>query len=667
MDSPVSDETRARAVMRARLTKALIDSGANFSARDAAVLLEHKLIHESTDSKIKVARAGLVKIGVDAQIASGIGGPLIFCSGDGGSSRSVFRVHDLLCDEDETVRAETLRSLTWTSKLPGTMCPATEVAWRARMSQASSEKNARWRRDAVRLWDVLDRDWLFSVAGLRQSLDAEFHQGSNEYLNKSLQPHSAVLRSGVKAAMPRDNGGQASGRSVTDLTTSEVSLAIAIDRYMADWGHAPQPFDRSLGSIVTARVRLDSEAWDTLWPLASASPSLLTRYHACEAVLANPSLIPKDRVPAFAEVIWDIVLWAKRDDNRPDRAAWRLLQHLARYFICHLELRAPISDGEALTGLAWWMSDRLVQTLVERGAECDRLLEDIQSQVTTGSQFAWEIVQPQYGPSIFRTMTLNAVSPWGTSLVSRMGDGQQLRQLLAAQPAEGVERRKALLSLGVQMQAHSPPTTGTYAFEAFGKHMTDLADVFESDGERAMFRAWGPEGSMSICNDLPGLLEAIRRNVAPLSMWAAAALSARAKSGQIDSALLWTTLSGKEWRESVWPALEPDVAQHVLEAAIEIAVQARPDWVPELPHLIAAQIERCLTEGKDVDLLFALTIRASCALHVGSALRRLMRNPEGHRLRRSVAGFRSNALIAASYGGMWASGHIRATLIDLVP
>lgn len=656
-----NEERRAQRVMCGRIAQMVLEIKPNLSGRDAASLLEHKLIHIKTDTGGQHADVDLIERAVGSQIADGNVGPLVFCANPDGTSRKVIRAEDLICDEDARTRAQAKRFLAWVVGQHGVAYPATIAAVQEHASQQGDESE--WRGRAIALAETLNDDWMLNVAGIRQSIAADFNRGFNDYLNASLRPGTSVLHSGLVSATLPDPKDGALAESFANKSLPGSSLIAATEQYLATHRHLPWSGRASLGSFVAAGGHSGSSVWNVLRPLASQSPSMLSRYHACEALLANPSAIPEEHWKAFADVVWDIA--ASSSPN--SRAAWRLCLHLAGHFICYLELHAPVSDGEGLAGLAWWMSDQVVSVIIEAGIDCDRLLPEIEAKATTGVRVAWEITQPRYGPSAMRTLTVNGISPWGAALLGRIGDGELLERIVESNADERGKRMRMLLSLGVNMTAQSPADSGRFAFESFGGVMTSLAHIAESDDERSLAAAWVPGGSMAICDDLAGLLEAISRNSVPLSTWAAVALSTRGKSGFIDAVAMWSTLSSDEWRDKVWPTLDPDIAKHVVDALIEVAVQARPVWSAELPHLIAGFIERRLKEGSDVEFLFAQSIRASCALHVGSALRRVLRNPAAYRLRPLIEQFRTNALGAVRYGGMWASGHIRATLIDLIP
>lgn len=661
MRLPESRESRARRVMCARMSRMLLAGDTALGGRDAAVLLKHKFIRRE---RPELAPDSL-KAGVDAQIAEGTGGPLLFFVDASVSKRSVWRVADLVVDASRDCRLEAMCLLTWLASTQDVLSPKSRAAITGQLG-TKCQQQTDWLDAALEIHDCLGEDWLFALSGLAQSLAQRFDQGASDYLAKALAPEAmTLLQSGIP--VPRPDA--ANTASVEPAVTGEVahdSLTAIIAVHLANHRHVPPAAAQSLGSAIAGSTESGPVVWQELWKLATSNTSLLARYHACEALLANPAIIPAEQVKALADMVWDIVLWSVPAEGRPLRAAWRVLHCLAAHFVRYTELFAPISDGERLAEQSWWMADEVVSVLLSADIDCDRLLPHIERHAVDGVSCVWEVVRPRYGPSALRTTTLDELSPWAVSLLSRLSI-EATRRLVLNEGATGEEllRRKTLMTCFVQTRAHAPFGVGSFLFESAKDLATATAAVAQSEGETELVNALAPGGRAFIPDGLPELLAAVRSGCEPLNLWAAGILVTRARCGHIDPGILWKEISGAEWRDQVWPALDFHTAQHVLVAALEIAVQARPEWAIELPHLIAGMTEQHLKNGTDAEALFGLTIQAACALHAGSAVRRLLRHPEGYRLRSAAERFRANALLAAPYGGMWASGHLRATVVEM--
>jgi len=634
--------------------------------RDATVLIDCGVLsarsdreqHESAESRCTVF----------PEEASGhTRGPLVFHTDDAGN-RCVSRARDLLLNEQIEMRRGAVAHLQTVSRSGETMSQYTQKAI-VQHGDAVLTKRA-WRRAAIELADALDDDWLLNVAGVRQAGLMKGEEFWHRFVSASLRPSMAAVQRCSPGILCSDLHQDEIEARCTHLIEAEQSVDRFCDEYTESFGHIPLGGECGLGKILHAR--------DECQPVASTAEQILewaarvgssvARYHVCEAMLTmEPKLSPEQR-DLVSTWFWQVIVPpASLEQPSDEHAASALTELLARYYVHYMEVRLPSDRSEAVTAMAWWMASRVVSSLSEAHLSALSFAEQLERGSAATARDIWDLISPPTQQSMLRWLTTSGPSPWAVSLLSAVSQESQMQWLMTgAGPGTRNERIAALTRVAV-LTTNLALEPNAYRYSTDLRHSLCWALATEPDDVKRTQLTMLAEGiDWGQPDTLRQTLEVLEEHDPIMQSLLSQGIRQRLANNALDGDAIWAVVSGKKWKSKTWLTIDPDVAQAIGLALVDDATQRRPEWAPQLPHLLAEVAERRTGSEEERATMFGLLLRACCALNAPSGLIRLMRGQSRRHYRTFSATMKANVEQILPQAGGWGAGRLRALLVDLL-
>lgn len=342
--------------------------------------------------------------------------------------------------------------------------------------------------------DDLVADFDLNIAGFAQCRGREYEAGMGDCWARLIRPEASAL-----LALQGDgwefllNDGEAHD-ALPHLLRSASNVHEFLGRYDRLAGHLTTAPPLDLGSNLKEFLQSHQCANATWGPLEEWLHDQLRpwrRYHACQALLTIPSLVPSHNWTVFWESVTEIAeLVQAMKANAAAAQVWRLEAELAGHYLRTVDLGGfGLEENRPLT-VAWYAARRITELMVGS-------LEPAEAgeQIRTWRQYAlrrpmeitrdtWMWVGPR-GFTASRSTTLETIAPRSIALLVAIGAYAKEVGLDAVPPDCRTRLRDALLA--GMLFTPCPVTGSTRQLWMWDRSMRDATTCFMSalpDGER---------------------------------------------------------------------------------------------------------------------------------------------------------------------------------------
>lgn len=348
-------------------------------------------------------------------------GPYVFVApSDSDDKAAAFQVGLLLLDKGLKERKAALRHIDSLATAGHLTDRSQQTIAQNREALLSTNKQ-KWQPAGIAIFDALEEDWLCCLAGLHQALACRFDEGIQDYLNSLLYPPiSAVASLDVRWWQPATQRAEIE-QEILHIVEKSATLASAAESYFQAFGHLPFAPDLAMSRVVSEWQERHGSAecaWSALWSWAEKQFSPLSRYHVCQVLLSDPSLIPSDQVERFWQEIAEILAV---DESGQWFNNWHLKCEVALHYCHYLEQLLPWHEGEGIAILSWWLADRFSSLFAGSHAN----LNTFRGVFFGRTYFHWHLTRARITNSEFRYRTLFNPSLWQRSILSQCASGFQ--------------------------------------------------------------------------------------------------------------------------------------------------------------------------------------------------------------------------------------------------
>lgn len=566
-------------------------------------------------------------------------GPLIFFRRPEDERGCIAEIHDWLQASDHSARLITLEHFNQLSNSP------TRTAFLSRrtnglldesVSALQSDDPAIYRPAAADVREAIESDFLIHLSALRQTIGIRAGETGMKFLELVLCPSADTIL-GLEANLcflPH----QRERAELTLRETGEQSRTIedCCDRFFVELGHLPVTGRLSLASGVERWLSRhpNEQVFDSLWGWAQNHESPLAWCHVVQSLLQHPEWITPADQPRFWDKLLELVVADKRQDAADEQQVQveslqlrlQLRQTLLHHYIRHLESMLPGTDSDALANLAFWLSERVAQTLEVSGDQIEKLIAIIEPFLDRVS-LQWQMVRPRVTPSRLRAFVLGSRFAWINALVSEWcGRGSFECEGLTFEAAEELFARWARIeAAGLHLLTISEMSQAAFSFELPTR---PFAEVFaESLSKAEANTADVADASPAYCQNLrnPEFLLAELRRLSQLeghqqrwliNNWRVAILGGVVSPDDCESFAL-----DRAWVHAI---LEPGstCSREVSLVLQECQTIASREWDIRLPHLFADLAKRAVGTPA-FTFWFEQTLKSSLAAGLSSAVDRL--------------------------------------------
>lgn len=662
----------AARAMKARITKHALDFSVMLDPRTLAVLEKHKILKRAGSNEPTEVVVAVVRDENHPNRLKLLPGPLVvLIEPQDNSKRTVIPVSCLLFAAKASIRSDALnffKRLSSVSNAP--MLPNTSALIDKWSSDLLSDKDSAWRTAAVAISDAVSVDFLLNLAAVQQSLAIRYDQGLREYLPLVLRPSPQLLDT---AKIPNVEP-SAQKDEIRGLLDSMLQQSTGVDdlatRYQRELGHLPLTLEFSLGALVQRWIAghgLSGQEWDSIWKWADEAPSTTAEYHACQVMLANPTLVPNGNASLF----WDKVLRHVRDDEKEGHkpvSPWRMVDALARYYAHYLECHFPGGDGERISVMALWLAGKVQSAFgktEEMLAYLGKWLEgfsNIQSRI-------WRLSTPPVRPSALRLGVTSDPSFWLSSLLCAMSQNSENLDLSGLTDEQLQELDLALLTdLAWLFPAASDPCKdqGVYAFSnGFLNLVRKRIGLDRAADSRAQLQAFlDMHEKLADPSAFTKFMDEMRGEQAGGKITASLLLRQRAQMNTLPLDDLWTLVRDDQWREGALLSDNRYVYEFLFDTFLAIHVHNDDKWRSELPHIFALTCDKA-QPGESQNMLFAFVVASAISIGNVSALERLLKGSTREKYREQVEHWRNQLAYLMPDAPGWVAGRMRAVMASL--
>ena len=677
MSSELTPEEMARVTRQLKNTmmNAALFHLDEIDARTVTVLQQEGLLKKATTPALPEAEATILADRSHASRLPAPDGPLVFVAQAGDpTSRMVYPMADLILRPEPSIRRaaiEHFKHMIGSDK--ELLTPRSQQAIHENEEAATSEDSEKWRPAAIRLSDVVKDDWLCNAAGVRQSLFMHYEQGIENYLDEILRPSIPSLDTiDLGFWSPSTEAEKIETRVIQIVDASRTPIE-AFNAYYTQFGTIPLDARISMSRVVGEWMKhrgAGADLWDALWKWADGIESPLARYHLCQALLCNPSLIKKGSETRLWDALSEIVNTAGPANAELRWAqAWQIRCELAQHYACYLALHLPGANGERIARSAWWFAEKVAGLFVQSS--------DVLQNVRRGSVIPHlqvtgmltNCAHPQIEPSRLYCATVSMNSVWSLCILSDLVKGLEALSAANANETQRGQIRQYLTAFLLSSLPLRPRENGECVY-AFDRTVLDTAsawcaaeiDTKESEALKSLLEFCRTMQEPDVFNGvakLAGTGDAIHE--AAFSAY----LKAMAYTGATPLDTVWQCLEDKEWGKSLLTKGNAFIVVNTVDALVEIERQKNDKWTWTLPHFIADGCEAAPDGSERQSLLFGLVVITSMSTDTVSAIQRLLTGEHRGALAKDVDHWRKRIEDVRNVAPSWIAARFRAITASL--
>ncbi len=421
----MSTEAEAKRIMRAKMKHVGMSFLDSVDLRTAAKLCA------TGDGNVQDIMTYTIDAVCFAEILKGdddgfLPGPFVSCrNSEKENSRFVIEIHMALMYADPAVRQTALDMLAKFAELTEpVLTPRTITIIEEHEAALLSEDAPVWINAGCQIYDALNDDFLFSLAGLRQ-LKAHRAIGQNnlkEYVPRIMRPKLLTFDSIERTVVFGENDIARLGAKIAELIDSSSSLQELCDGYLYDLGCLPLRIEYSLSTLISvwSKGREDVNYWNELWEWC-ASP--LGSYHVLLFFTHNPQYVPEDRWTVYwDEVVKTVSGFLDGTGMGEGDKKWRLWSQLAKLYNLHVEAQVPNSRGVNVSSAAWWLASQTGMVIGGDEATIPEYLDKWLKPELEATSRTWIYgMPPVQERNLFGYLTYLGVPSFGYGLISEAG------------------------------------------------------------------------------------------------------------------------------------------------------------------------------------------------------------------------------------------------------
>ncbi|TNJ39272.1 hypothetical protein FGF66_04920 [Chlorobaculum thiosulfatiphilum] len=544
---------------------------------------------------------------------------------------------------------------------------------KASRNAISSPNPENWRPKAILVYDTLNDDILFSLSGIRQSLQNEpvIQDALKFYAPKVIHP-SVISCDSISLSIgnpERDHGTLKT--LLSDIVNSSSSLTELCSSYLEKMGFLPFAPSYSMATAVKNLVSSKNysiDVWQDVWKWVDFQNTSLSRYHACSVFVLFPEFIPDGKLPNLWEQILTVVQNSdKKNESSPEFSPWALRRDLALHYTYHLEARLPENDGGSIGYFAWWFSEQVAALFPPDILSAKFCREKWVKPALEFSSLSWLAASAPIQRSFLRQITLCVNSPWAASLLTMMGE--HMNELVPTDLAEDSRNRfqDALVFNTFSVLPFSIKITDDPTFALEGSLADTILKWAEYQPEE---HKKGLQQLVEMSDTLgssEGLLDAIKKLGEfdlPKQVVVCFALKRKLLIDQTLTEGIWEIISDFKWRKNVLGNIDYHIQASLIDSLCTLLIENGDKWYSYLPHFIA---ELCEKEETDEHrrVLFLYVIHTSLASDTVSAVRRLLRGEHKAKFMEYVKEYQDRVETIRYDYPPWVAGKLRGLMASL--
>ncbi|MFB3894558.1 MAG: hypothetical protein ACE15C_21355 [Phycisphaerae bacterium] len=578
-------------------------------------------------------------------------GPFVFVKADQGMNVQAIFMPELLLLPDASARKVAATHLS-------TMASPSAISLLSESSEAlKGQSSAAWVPAGALVTDALEKDFVLHRAGIGQCRQVGFVDGQ-----KRCWP--AVIAPGIASLLSIDDDSYAllvdpdrAEPELRKLVENSASISELISGFERLLGHLPLAKPLDLATQLARYMALHGGAnnvWDPLRNWACDTLRPWRRYHACQALLRMPSVIPSREAAWFWDSVCEILAFSYlRGGESLCGQAWLLHADLCRHYLRYLELYSPPMDPNRIVAVAWWAARDVAEMLLggwravpAAMAEIRKLRGSLEQDCLVTST-AWQWLRPMLISGPGRETTLFQPSPWSTCILSELGD------VIDGMPSSPTKEHcrciwEACDACMVCSTVAAPSERGPIPWlwdrplvDAVRKIVSKLPADLLPDGaaeSTALFqKCTMPQAGSELLDSLP-------KTAAVASQSVASRLAALCRSSSEAADRLIEKLRDSAWRQACWSGLSEEALSYLGEAILDAQRRTIGNATNHLPHfLLEAAVANASIASRSA-LLVQLLVMASVAGSTVAALKLLLRRPEFPALRNTLLAVRAHLL-----------------------
>lgn len=662
------EENEVRSAVRALQARMLRHSfdhlPETIDLRTGMIVVKNELLASTPESQIPEHTMRIIENPEHGDRGRHTYGPLILYRDEDGSRTSVELTVPLL-NPDLRMRLAALNEIDRQTAFHAEIgCPFLSPNTRRRIDELRGTVSSEDLRDSldasVEVNDLLEDDYFYLLAGIRQSSKLLLHDMLGDLFNRALSPSESSLH--FLLSLPIWSPARQKhdiDQTLNRLALSANSLTNVLTEYFRRFGHLPLAGESSIAGAVALwanKHTLPSNTCDVVWAWANENGGPLARYHACQLLFSNPDWVPPDRRRMLLREAAEIISGPANDQR------WKLRCDLARHYCRHLEMLEPGGDGERIAAFSWWLAEYLGEIVDGMPSKArDGCLLALKGKLGASEEL-WSVARPPISGSSLRCATLFSASIWATSILCEFS-GSGGVSLLNEEDEWHPAFKKALSELDYNSLSAAGLETRYFAFEGSTAELAARLTNNCSDGSDQPI---GDIQSLSAAARLGGGMEKLIVELPTINAFAAKVvtyeLRSQAMSGMAPSEAMFKSFSDEKWRNSVLRKFDEETLQLVRCAAVEVATHDRErDWRTYLPHFFAAACEATPPEQEERKrVLFTQTAFASLAMNSVSAVERLLEGHGRRAFKEPVENWRSHIEQLAPHAPPWVAGKLRS-------
>lgn len=355
---------------------------------------------------------------------------------------TVFFLPDLLLAENADMRQVVLKDIEPEEHCPKT--PHTIAVIQEYRDQVACKSASDWGPATTRIIETLQDDFLLNLAGFGQTQEHNFANGLNRCWQKIIRPTIEALLSIPYDGWSLITNSEDTSHQFAKIRKESRDLATLVEEYERLAGHLALAKPLDLGTqihLYLSKRKKTKDVWEVFEPWLNDQGRPWRRYHACQALLANPETVSQGRLQELWTAVCQITSLLKADEiNSETSQVWRLQAELAAHYLRVVELaEVPLHPARPLT-VAWWAATQVTNILTRHvkpeslPAQIKQWRNEPLSQNTMFTHDSWTLLSPQeYSPTRFAT--LYSSSPLSLGLLCEVGH-YAATQGLESVPAE---------------------------------------------------------------------------------------------------------------------------------------------------------------------------------------------------------------------------------------
>jgi hypothetical protein len=222
---------KLRPAFKAQMMRNAMHDRTELDVRTVAILQKNGLLSKALPLPLPADTADILGNPDHPRRIDAPAGPFLFVD-EGDTRQAVMRLPDYLLSHETDVRRAALKYFELlTASSPQVLTPKSRTAIERLSEDLYSTEPERWRPAAIGAVDHLSDDFLFNLAGVRQSLVVRYDAGVDQYLPLVLQPSVSSLDS-INFRFPAPSTQREELRVfIEEIVSTSETLSNAIDRY----------------------------------------------------------------------------------------------------------------------------------------------------------------------------------------------------------------------------------------------------------------------------------------------------------------------------------------------------------------------------------------------------------------------------------------------------